>query len=1319
MERKKETEGDEPGSMSAIYKLSIQGIRSFDSNDRETIEFGTPLTLIVGMNGSGKTTIIECLKYATTGDLPPNSKGGVFVHDPKITGEKDVRAQVKLAFTSANGLNMIVTRNIQLLAKKTTNTFKTLEGQLVAISKAGDRTTLTTRSVELDTQVPLYLGVPKAILEYVIFCHQEDSLWPLSEPSNLKKRFDEIFQAMKFMKALDNLKVIKKDMAVDIKLLQQSVEHLRLDRDRAKATRVNIYQIQGKLDQYQSEVEQIESKLNEITEQSDRLFASNQKFQEVLSRVDHLKTLRSMTQNEIERLENSIERVNLPRERLREMLTNFSEELRRKEGDVRELESNLHNLKAKESSLQNRRNLLMKRLGELEHGEVQYQKNLELLETTRYVLSREHKLDSVGMSTDELLKKLETIRSESQDQLDNYSNLESAKIHELQGKLNNVTYSEAAESQSLKYSNADKQKLLSEITHLKSQISSSGPKEGDIEEAKALLDQYGVSLKELEEKRISEEIDGKIEQRESKILELEKNLEHIQEHLVRANQKSDLFARFGITKERLEAKRKDLDLLQQSLKGNERISEWKLFKSTTDIEATFREFFIDLQRSIAISNKELRDNDKAYNEATYRVRNTEEELQQIRDRESKLVEKVNESLPEDCPMEKYSEVLQEAELSYKTALENLKMHQTTLEFNKKALEVAENNNCCYLCSRPFETDDFRSKLLEELKMRTTADFENQLKEAASESKEYLDELRALENDIFTIESLRKRASELQIELTTLKKEKHSLGESLAKSESQNKKLKDDREYADKEVNSLITKISTTQAEVRSLEREYGRLSDELQNYGSADGTIQTVGELQEEQQRINEELKKCRQDMNALQQERENENKKYSTLVNQIREKSAEVNEMEKLVMRKNNIMSDITSKERDTEDISRRIDVISTKLETLRREREKLSREVDERKTKYELELSDRQLRVKSTIESITKLSELYSGIKTFEQRGKIELAECKRNLTDSERELSTLQNSIEKINNELNVERQWISDSNTQRRNLKQSIEVLDLNDKLESIDMEISKLNIQQAEVERDEYQRESSRLRGLYEKLSAENAGKLGEMKQLQKQIDSLTHQLRTDYKDIDAKYHREWVALQTRNFITDDIDTYSRAMDNAIMRYHGLKMEDINRIIDELWKRTYSGTDIDTIKIRSDEISSTSRGKSYNYRVVMYKQDAELDMRGRCSAGQKVLASIIIRLALSETFGLNCGVIALDEPTTNLDEENIESLAKSLHNIIELRRHQKNFQLIVITHDEKFLSYMNAASFTDHFFKVMRDDRQKSQIEWVDISRVSE
>lgn len=62
---------------------------------------------------------------------------------------------------------------------------------------------------------------------------------------------------------------------------------------------------------------------------------------------------------------------------------------------------------------------------------------------------------------------------------------------------------------------------------------------------------------------------------------------------------------------------------------------------------------------------------------------------------------------------------------------------------------------------------------------------------------------------------------------------------------------------------------------------------------------------------------------------------------------------------------------------------------------------------------------------------------------------------------------------------------------------------------------------------------------------------------------------------------------------------------------------------------------------------------------MIKDQVEMDMRGRCSAGQKMLASIIIRLALSDSFGSNCGILALDEPTNALDVDNIEALAQSL------------------------------------------------------------
>ncbi len=77
------------------------------------------------------------------------------------------------------------------------------------------------------------------------------------------------------------------------------------------------------------------------------------------------------------------------------------------------------------------------------------------------------------------------------------------------------------------------------------------------------------------------------------------------------------------------------------------------------------------------------------------------------------------------------------------------------------------------------------------------------------------------------------------------------------------------------------------------------------------------------------------------------------------------------------------------------------------------------------------------------------------------------------------------------------------------------------------------------------------------------------------------------------------------------------------------------------------------------------------------------MRGRCSAGQKVLASLIIRIALAETFSNNCAVLALDEPTTNLDRENILSLCAALKKLVE-ERGSSNLMLIIITHDESFV-----------------------------------
>ena len=98
---------------------------------------------------------------------------------------------------------------------------------------------------------------------------------------------------------------------------------------------------------------------------------------------------------------------------------------------------------------------------------------------------------------------------------------------------------------------------------------------------------------------------------------------------------------------------------------------------------------------------------------------------------------------------------------------------------------------------------------------------------------------------------------------------------------------------------------------------------------------------------------------------------------------------------------------------------------------------------------------------------------------------------------------------------------------------------------------------------------------------------------------------------------------------------------------------------EKFEATRGGDEIEKIELRAEPTESGRSRRSYNYRVVMVKRGVDMDMRGRCSAGQKVLASLVIRLALAETFCVNCGILALDEPTTNLDGVNKEGLARAL------------------------------------------------------------
>lgn len=112
---------------------------------------------------------------------------------------------------------------------------------------------------------------------------------------------------------------------------------------------------------------------------------------------------------------------------------------------------------------------------------------------------------------------------------------------------------------------------------------------------------------------------------------------------------------------------------------------------------------------------------------------------------------------------------------------------------------------------------------------------------------------------------------------------------------------------------------------------------------------------------------------------------------------------------------------------------------------------------------------------------------------------------------------------------------------------------------------------------------------------------------------------SEYAHPEQEHREKLIEFKTVQMAVDDLGRYYKALNAALMRFHETKMADVNKAITELWNKTYKGTDIDGITIKTENEGETADGRrKQTYRVVMKKGDTQLDMRGRCSAGQKVL-----------------------------------------------------------------------------------------------------
>ena len=158
------------------------------------------------------------------------------------------------------------------------STFKALDSTIITEDAKGKKEESGRRVEEVNLEMAASMGVSKAILNNVIFCHQEDSNWPLDEGKKLKEKFDAIFGTTEYNKAIEKLIKIRKKSEIELKLIEQEKRYKLEAKSEADKKQLELQKLTGRQDRMLAEIKALEASLKPITMQLEKILVKEQTF---------------------------------------------------------------------------------------------------------------------------------------------------------------------------------------------------------------------------------------------------------------------------------------------------------------------------------------------------------------------------------------------------------------------------------------------------------------------------------------------------------------------------------------------------------------------------------------------------------------------------------------------------------------------------------------------------------------------------------------------------------------------------------------------------------------------------------------------------------------------------------------------------------------------------------------------------------------------------------------------------------------------------------------------------------------------------------
>ncbi|NWV41536.1 RAD50 protein, partial [Grantiella picta] len=1299
--------------MSRIEKMSILGVRSFgvEDKDKQIITFFNPLTILVGPNGAGKTTIIECLKYISTGDFPPGTKGKTFVHDPKIANETDVRAQIRLQFRDVNGELVAVQRSMICTQKGKTPDFKTLES-VITRTKHGEKVSLSSKCAEIDREMISALGVSKAVLNNVIFCHQEESNWPLSEGKALKQKFDEIFSATRYIKALEALRQVRLKQALKVKECQTELKYLKQNKEKAQEIQDHLSNREAQLAASKENVKSIESQLEPL---KSSLAAVEQNLTKVMRLDNDVKALESrkrQMEKDNQDLQQKMKEVfQGTDEQLRDRYKNHQRIVNEKEKRLLDCKRDLDRATKECQRYNSEKSELLIERGRLQLQADRHQEHIVTRDSLIQSLAAQLELDGFERVpfTERHIANFRKLVKERQDRdteaanrmMRDFAQKEAMK----QKQIDEIRDKKTGLERTIDLKSDIQNKKQEELKNVKRELQQLEGFSDRITELEEEIGKTEHELKKAERNSNVETLEQEVQTLQNEKINLDKALRRLDQEMEQLNLHTTTITQMDMLKKD-KAEKEDQIRKVKSRHSEELTSLLGYFPNKKQLEDWLHDKNKKINQTrdaLANLNKRLA---SVESDKTYASNELKRKEAQLSDHETKLFD-VCGSQDFDSDLNKLQDEIE------KSSKQRAVLAGATAVYSQFITQLTEENqSCCPVCQRVFQTEaelqdvisDLQSKLrLAPDKLKST---ESELKRKEKKRDEMMS-LKPLRQSVVELQDkeipdLRNKIQNANRDLTGLKGEIEEyellLQTNLSEEEGAKACLQD------------ITLMERYQTDIRDVERKIAQQEAKLLGVDLSRTVLQVSQEKQEKKHLWDTVTGKIELKQ-KLKQDQQSQIQQLKSAVNELKaEKLQIVSGMQRrrqLEEQTVELTTEVQSLCREIKEAKEQVLPLDARLDKLLQEKEDLvnNRTASNKETQEKMNIIN---------EKVKDINKYMKEIENYIQQGKEEYKKQKESeLDEVNSHLAACEKQKEKISKEMEMTRQDIDTQKVQERWLEDNLTLRKRNEELKEVEDNIKQLRKEMGEMKVPQMKNEQKHLEEKIESLKRNHHVALGRQRGFEEEIVRFRKELRDpQFKDADEKYRDMMIVMRTTELVNKDLDLYYKALDKAIMTFHSMKMEEINKIIRDLWRSIYRGQDIEYIEIRSDvdeNVSATDKRRNYNYRVVMVKADTALDMRGRCSAGQKVLASLIIRLALAETFCLNCGILALDEPTTNLDRENIESLAHALVEIIKSRLHQRNFQLLVITHDEDFVELLGRSEYVEAFYRIKKNIDQCSEI----------